>query len=85
METTDIGPLLEDFESNVDELEDILQPLVQSSIADNITRLPLLDKAKTYVLITYAIESILFCEFLAMAMLQMQFNNSLTRYKHFCV
>ena len=65
METADIGPLLEDFEGNIDELEDIFQPFLQSSVPHNTNRLPLLDRAKTYVLITYAIESILFCELLA--------------------
>ena len=62
METTDISPLLEDLEGNIDELEEVLQPLLKSSLNDSTSRLPLLDKAKTYVLVTYAIESILFCE-----------------------
>ena len=69
METPDIGPLLEDFEGNIDDLEDVLQPLLKLSLAESTSQLPLLDKAKTYVLITYAIESVLFCRFQLSAIL----------------
>lgn len=62
METPDIGPLLEDFGCNIDDLEDVLQPVLKLPLADSTSRLPLLDKAKTYVLVTYAVESILFCK-----------------------
>ena len=62
METTDIAPLLEDIEGNIDELEDALQPLLKVSLLESTSTLPLLDKAKLYILATYAIESILFCE-----------------------
>ena len=84
METTDIGPLLEDFEGNIDELEDILQPLLKGSLAEGTNRLPLLDKAKTYVLITYAIESILFCKLPAYLPQYHEFEDMLTLFKHIC-
>ena len=64
MEATDIAPLLEQLDDNIDDLEDALAPLITGALSDTIARLPLLDKAKLYVLVTYAIESILFCWYL---------------------
>jgi exosome complex protein LRP1 len=54
-------PLLQQLGDNVDDLKDALAPLLQSSLPETAAKLPLLDKAKCYVLVTYAIESILFC------------------------
>lgn len=65
MEAADIAPLLEQLDDNIDDLEDVLAPLLRGALSDTAARLPLLDKAKLYVLVTYAIESILFCSYLS--------------------
>lgn len=61
MDVTDITPQLEQLDVDLDQLEAALKPLL-GDIGDISSRLPLLDKAKLNVLISYAIESILFCE-----------------------
>ena len=61
MEVKSIMPLIESLEENLDDLEEALEPLLNSALSDNAGKLPLLDKAQLYVLVTYAIESILFC------------------------
>jgi exosome complex protein LRP1 len=63
MEADDLIPLLEQLEDNVDELEEVLRPLLQGSlcISDLSKKLPLLDRAKLHVLITYTLESLIFC------------------------
>ena len=61
MDTPDIAPLLEQLDDNIDDLEEALAPLIKGALSDTAAKLPLLDKAKLYVLVTYAIESILFC------------------------
>ena len=61
MEFTDLVPLTELLDDNIDDLEEALEPLLQSGLSDIAGKLPLLDKAHLYVLVTYAIESILFC------------------------
>lgn len=63
METIDLEPLIESLDDNIDDLEEALQPLLNSALSDTAGKLPLLDKAQLYVLVTYAIESILFCVF----------------------
>ena len=60
MDTTDVQALVEDFGGNIDDLEEALAPLLQTALSASTSKLPLLDKAKLYVLATYAIESILF-------------------------
>ncbi|KAF2805291.1 uncharacterized protein BDZ99DRAFT_396357 [Mytilinidion resinicola] len=60
MEFNTLEPLLDVLEGNVDDLEEALAPLLDAPIADTASKLPLLDKAKLYVMTTYAIESILF-------------------------
>lgn len=65
MEAADIAPLLEQLDDNIDDLEDVLAPLLRGALSDTAARLPLLDKAKLYVLVTYALESILFCSYLS--------------------
>ncbi|KFY11944.1 hypothetical protein V492_04178 [Pseudogymnoascus sp. VKM F-4246] len=57
---TDILSLLEQLDDEIDDLEDSLAPVLETGIADTASKLPLLDKAKLYVLVTYAVESILF-------------------------
>lgn len=60
MDTTDLNPLVEDLEENIDDLEESLAPLLNTALSASTSKLPLLDKAKLYVLTTYAIESLLF-------------------------
>ena len=61
MDSTDIVPLLEALDDNIDDVEEALSPLLKAALPDTAGRLPVLDKAQLYVLVTYAIESILFC------------------------
>ena len=62
METTDLSPMLEELKDNVDDLEEVLAPLLNTNLSEITSKLPLLDRAKLHVLVTYGIESILFCE-----------------------
>ncbi|KAI0544519.1 hypothetical protein F4679DRAFT_564649 [Xylaria curta] len=59
MDPADILPVLERLDDAVDSLDDALQPLA-NNMNDVASKLPLLDKAKLYVLMTYSIESMLF-------------------------
>ncbi|KAI5867432.1 Sas10/Utp3/C1D family-domain-containing protein [Durotheca rogersii] len=59
MEPADITPRLEELDDELDNLEEALQPILHN-VSDVASKLPLLDKAKLYVLVTYSIESILF-------------------------
>ncbi|KAK5679338.1 hypothetical protein LTS10_008153 [Elasticomyces elasticus] len=60
METSDVLSLVEDMSGNIDDLEEALAPILKTALSASTSKLPLLDKAKLYVLATYAIESILF-------------------------
>ena len=60
MDVTDITPQLEQLDVDIDKLQEALKPLL-GDIGDVSSKLPLLDKAKLYVLVSYAIESLLFC------------------------
>lgn len=62
MDVVDLVPLLEALDDNIDALEAALAPLTKGALADAASRLPLLDKAQLYVLVTYAIETVLFCQ-----------------------
>lgn len=57
---SDLPELVEDLEVNIDELTTALAPLLDTSLHSTASTLPLLDKAKLYVLSAYAIESLLF-------------------------
>ncbi|KAH8661886.1 Sas10/Utp3/C1D family-domain-containing protein [Xylariales sp. PMI_506] len=59
MDVTDILPQLERLDGEIDDAEEVLEPLL-GNLAEVASKLPLLDKAKLYVLITYALESMLF-------------------------
>lgn len=63
---TDILSLLDQLDDEIDDLEDSLAPVLEAGISDTVSKLPLLDKAKLYVLVTYAVESILFCKLLSL-------------------
>jgi hypothetical protein len=70
METTSTShvlSLIEELDDQIDDLEESLAPLVKTTLSETASKLPLLDKAKLYVLVTYAIESILFCVFFPLA------------------
>ncbi|KAI9675011.1 MAG: hypothetical protein M1817_001417 [Caeruleum heppii] len=60
METTDLSPLLLNLEHSLDTLQSALQPLRAQPLASIANKLPLLDQAKLYVLVTYAVESLIF-------------------------
>ncbi|KAK7756643.1 hypothetical protein SLS62_001480 [Diatrype stigma] len=59
MDVTDILPQIDRLDGELDTLDAALQPLL-GSVSDVAAKLPLLDKAKLYVLVTYSIESMLF-------------------------
>jgi exosome complex protein LRP1 len=61
MDTANVISLVEHLEDNVEELEEHFEPLLSAALAATTKKLPLLDKAKLYVLIVYSIESLLFC------------------------
>ena len=63
MDAADLISLVEHLEDNIDELEENLEPLLSAALTATTQKLPVLDKAKLYVLIVYSIESLLFCEF----------------------
>lgn len=60
MDASDVQDLVEDLTGNIDDLESSLSPLLNSAISASTSKLPLLDKAKLYVLATYALDSVLF-------------------------
>lgn len=61
MNTADLIPLLEQLEDNVDDLEEVLEPFLGQSLPKISKNLPVMDKAKLHVLITYTLESLIFC------------------------
>ena len=61
MEIVDLAPSIGELTDNIDDLEEALAPLLQSALSDTARKLPLFDRAKLYVLVTYAVESLLFC------------------------
>ena len=63
MDALDVLPLIEQLDDNIGDLEEALQPLTDQALSDTIGKLPLLDRAKAYTLVTYAIESTLFCDY----------------------
>jgi hypothetical protein len=61
MDVSDITPQLDQLEKELSKAQETLGPLV-GDIGDISSKLPLLDKAKLYVLVSYTIEALLFCE-----------------------
>jgi len=61
MGTAELLSLVEHLEDNIDELEENLEPLITTALSTATKTLPVLDRAKLYVLIVYSIESLLFC------------------------
>jgi exosome complex protein LRP1 len=60
MDSSDVKDLVEDMSGSIDDLEASLAPLLNATLSSSTSKLPLLDKAKLYVLATYAIDSVLF-------------------------
>ncbi|KAJ5110911.1 hypothetical protein N7532_001446 [Penicillium argentinense] len=60
MDVPDLMPLLEQLDDNVDDLEEVLQPILGQSLAKVSKNLPVMDKAKIHVLATYTLESLIF-------------------------
>ncbi|KAL4953214.1 Sas10/Utp3/C1D family-domain-containing protein [Aspergillus filifer] len=60
MESANILPLLERLDDDVDNLEEVFMPILHNSVVENSKKLPVLDKAKFHVVITYALESLIF-------------------------
>ena len=61
METADLIPLIERLDDDIDDLEEAISTLLETTLSETAGKLPLLDKAHLFILVTYAIESILFC------------------------
>lgn len=61
MDVSDLTPELQQLELDLNTLQEVLQPLL-SDVGDVSSKMPLLDKAKLYVLVCYAIESLIFCK-----------------------
>lgn len=70
MEGSNFGPLIEALDNDIDDLEEALSPLLEASLSEHASKLPVLDKAQLYILITYAIESMVFCTLTGVPMLQ---------------
>ena len=63
MDTDNVESLIESLDENINDLKETLAPLLGVSLSEKASKLPLLDKAQLFILWTYAIESLLFCEF----------------------
>ena len=61
MDSSGVLSLLEQLDDDIDDLEDSLKPILKTALSATSSKQPLLDKAKLYILVTYAIESTLFC------------------------
>ena len=53
--------LLESLDDNIDNLEQALAPILSSNLTEITSKLPVLERAKLNVLVTYALESLIFC------------------------
>ena len=62
MDTENLLPLLEQLDDNMDDLEDALQPMLDSSLNKMSKNMPIMDRAKIHVLTTYALEALIFCK-----------------------
>lgn len=60
MDCTKVLDLLENLDDEIDELEESMAPLLKNTLSQVASKFPVLDKAKLYVLTTYAIESMIF-------------------------
>lgn len=63
MEVANLLPLVDRLEDNIDDLEEALEPLLSRSLDETSKKLPLLERAKLHALLTYILESLIFCMF----------------------
>ncbi|KAK6354925.1 hypothetical protein TWF696_004054 [Orbilia brochopaga] len=56
---SELWPALDDLEDGLDEISKDLKPLLEENLPKNAAMLPLFDKAKLYIMTTYALESLL--------------------------
>lgn len=61
MNTAQVMDMVNLLDDQVDDIEEALAPLLKSSLQDIAAKLPVVDKARLYVLTAYAIDSLLFC------------------------
>ena len=62
MEETHVESLLQILDHNIEDLHEALAPLLEQTLGNTASKLPLIDKAQLHVLWAYAIESVLFCK-----------------------
>jgi len=67
MNTAGVHSALEQLSENLGDLQKNLQPLLTGALSETTKKLPLLDRAKLYITIVYAIESLIFCTTLPLA------------------
>ncbi|KAJ5726383.1 uncharacterized protein N7483_007740 [Penicillium malachiteum] len=60
MDTNNLFPLLEKLDDDLDDLEEALEPFLGKSLVGVSKNLPVMDKAKLHVLVTYTLESLIF-------------------------
>ncbi|KAI9708748.1 MAG: hypothetical protein M1820_003703 [Bogoriella megaspora] len=60
LDAAGLSTLLDNLDGDIDNIEQALQPLLERALSETTSKLPLLDKAKLYVTVAYAIESIIF-------------------------
>lgn len=61
MEVANLLPVVDRLEDNIDDLEEALEPLLSRSLDETSKKLPLLERAKLHALLTYTLESLIFC------------------------
>ncbi|KAF3917875.1 hypothetical protein ABW20_dc0107376 [Dactylellina cionopaga] len=57
---SELWPALDDFEDNTEAIQETLKPLLEQNLPKHASMLPLMDKAKLYIMTTYALESLIF-------------------------
>ncbi|KAL4862923.1 Sas10/Utp3/C1D family-domain-containing protein [Aspergillus spectabilis] len=60
MDSGNLIPLLERLDDDVDDLEEVLAPIFESTVIETSKKLRVLDKAKFHVLLTYTLESLIY-------------------------
>jgi len=67
MDAPNLMPLLEQLDDNVDDLEEVLGPLITQSLPKLSKNLPIMDKAKIHAMTAYVLEALIFCKFWSIA------------------
>ena len=62
MDAQQVLSSVEQLDDSIDDLEEALEPLLNTAFSETTSKLPVLDRAKLYVTVTYTIESLLFCK-----------------------